>query len=290
MSSKKLIVDDEGYNAWFEELKNELNNYLTASSGAVSFCISKNQVVSNCLKIDGHMNYKDITNNIKSSSPNCISYREIVNRVNDFSNTEIFDLLSRVDESSPLYTQVKKLLDELIQEFNFLKLKVIGYEIYLHYLSVTYRIDTGYVSNFRLKENQNNEDEDEDFYDYEDEEETEEEKLEREAYEKQMEETRKKIEIFARELSQDKRLALTKNKDQRQSFARLFFKERLDKSWDDWGIEAMVVRAVNIFELEILPNLVLSLIKENKTAKQISDELGISLAKAKKLIAAVNGS
>lgn len=271
-----LIIDDNSYEAWLESLRKELNEYLTAAKNVAAYSIQIDSNINNSVGLV--YDKDDILDNIKRNAPNCISYRGVVNSVDDFLDTRFSNLVAYEENEI-----IKELLNNKIQEFEFLKYKVIGYEIYLHYPSVVYKIETGYVPAFKLSESP-----DVDDYEEDDDEETEEERLDREAYEKELEKNFERIENFAREMSQDKRLALTRNKDQRSSLAKMFFKERLDKSWDSWDIETMVVRAVNIFELEILPNLVSSLIRQEKTAKQVSDELGISLAKAKKVIAAVS--
>lgn len=278
LDQRFIIANDESYSIWRENLKAELNEYLTLSDNIACFLILDEIENSICLS----NNKVDIISNIKKNFPNCISYRAVVNNIQDFSFTRFFNALSSEmnDEVINDFITQKK------NEFDFLIDKEIGYEIYLHYQSVTYKIETGYVSAFKLSENI---DLDDLFNDLEDEneQETEEERLEREAYEREEELRYEKMETLSRELSTDKRLALTRNRDQRKTIAKMFFGERI-KEWEDWEIEQIVVRAVNIFELEILPSLVTTLINQNKTPKQISDELGISLAKAKKVIVAVD--
>ncbi|MEF9957560.1 MAG: hypothetical protein RR677_06050 [Acinetobacter sp.] len=277
----RSIIDDESYEVWFNELKNNLNDFLTASEATACYEISALNKIHNFLLIDDEK--EDVVKNIKKSSPNCISYCAVVNYLNCFDDTEIFDIFSSSGLSK---VEINKVLDGRIKVFEFLKGKEIGYEVYLHYPSVTYKLETGYIPIFKKK--QGVEENNDELFDYNDElDETEEERLEREVYEKESEEKLAKIENFAKELSGDKRLALTKNKDQRNALAKMFFKERLGSSWNEWDIDRIVVRAINIYELEVLPKLVSDLVKQSKTPKQISDELGISLSKAKKVLAVV---
>lgn len=280
---RTIIIDDESYGVWFKGLKDQLNDVLTASSNTACFEIPTSSEVNNCVYISANEEY--IVKNIKKSPPCCISYCAFVNHLNSFDDTEISDLFLN-EEVIQLLVDRKK---ELIKEFEFLKGKEIGYEIYLHYPSVTYKFETGYIPTYKAKKHvEGNNDGLFDYYaDLDDEEETEEDRLDREAYEKEMAEKLAKIESFAKDLCGDKRLSLTKNKDQRNALAKLFFKERLDSSWSEWDIDRMVVRAINIYELEMLPNQVADLVKQNKTPKQISEELGISLAKAKKVISVI---
>lgn len=93
------------------------------------------------------------------------------------------------------------------------------------------------------------------------------------------------IEKYGKELSTERKIALTRNSEQRYAVAKEFFGERFSSI--KTSIDAIVKRALDIFELEVLPNLVKNLKNEQKTVKQISDELGISLAKAKKIYAIV---
>lgn len=278
MSDQRLmIVNEESYLVWRENLKAELNEYLTLSDNIACFLIIEE--IENSIRLFN--NKVDIISNIKKNIPNCISYRVVENTIQDFSFTRFFNTLSSEinDEVINDFIAQKK------NEFDFLIDKEIGYEIYLHYQSVTYKVETGYVSAFKLSDNIDLDDLLNDFED-ESEQETEEERLEREAYEREEEARYEKMESLSRELSTDKRLALTRNRDQRKTIAKMFFGERI-KELGDWEIEQIVVKSVNIFELEILPKLVTDLVKQNKTAKQISDELGISLAKARKVMVAV---
>jgi Trp operon repressor len=92
---------------------------------------------------------------------------------------------------------------------------------------------------------------------------------------------------LARELSQDSRLRLAKNRDQREAAFRLFFGKSSNKI-DSYEIERIAQRAIGIFEIETLPKLVQDLLNNCQSAKEISENLGISLAKVKKVIAAIS--
>jgi len=122
-------------------------------------------------------------------------------------------------------------------------------------------------------------------YEREVQEEEEEENREQLEYEKQQQEHEEFIAPYIKELSQEKKLLLTKNSDQRYAVTRDFFGKRFNKI--EAYAEQIAKRAMDIFEFDVLPTLVKNLKEEQKTVKQISDELGISLAKAKKIYAIV---
>lgn len=103
-------------------------------------------------------------------------------------------------------------------------------------------------------------------------------------YQKEQEERNAKIEVLARELSKERKLLLTKNREQREAVTREFFGKRMSEI-DSWDIEPIARRAIDIFDFEELPSLVSELKNQGKTQKQISDELGIGLAKIKKVFA-----
>lgn len=280
---KNIIIDQTSYDSWIKKLRDELAKYLSIDTAIFS--------ILDCKKIEpsailSGMSVDDIQQTIKKSPPSCISYCEVVNYTNDFANTKIFNIVSitkNLDETYNDFLNIKS------DEFEFLKNKIIGFKIYLHYPSVTYKIKTGYVDFFEeitYSEIDESEDDIDTDYNDEEDEETEEERHEREEYEKNAKDLQYKMDALSKELSTDKRLALTRNKDQRYSLAKMYFGERLS-GWSEWDIESIVVHAVNIFQIEVLPNLVLDLIKQGKTPKQISDALGISLAKARHLIAIV---
>lgn len=116
--------------------------------------------------------------------------------------------------------------------------------------------------------------------------ETEEQRLENERCDREIQARAEKINDMARELSTEKKLGFARNSDQRRAVADLFFGNRLAE-FDTQEVGQIATQASDIFELEILPVMVSDLKKSGKTPKDISEELGISAAKAKKIYAVV---
>jgi hypothetical protein len=104
-------------------------------------------------------------------------------------------------------------------------------------------------------------------------------------YQREQEAAMALIEQYARELSLEPRLALTRNADQRIAVAKEFFGDRY--AGKEYSLDGIARRAMDIFEIDVLPGLVRSLKESGKSAKAISEELGISLAKAKKIFSIV---
>lgn len=105
-------------------------------------------------------------------------------------------------------------------------------------------------------------------------------------YQKEQEEKYIKIDLLARELCKERKLMIAKNADQRAIVARDFFGKRIS-GMDSWDIETLAKKAIDIFDFDELPSLVSTLKNQGKTPKQISDELGIGLAKIKRVFAIV---
>lgn len=95
------------------------------------------------------------------------------------------------------------------------------------------------------------------------------------------------IEKLAQELSLERSLGLTRNREQRMAVAKKFFGDRWVHISKNYATDWIGSRAVEIYDLDVLPRLTKELLVAGKSAKEISDELGISLAKAKKYIAVV---
>lgn len=104
-------------------------------------------------------------------------------------------------------------------------------------------------------------------------------------YDREFKEAQEAVEKYAKELSVERKLALTRNFDQRYAVAKTFFGDRISEI--KVSIDAVTKRALDIFEIDVLPALVKELKDAGKTSKNVSDELGISIAKAKKIYAVV---
>lgn len=76
-----------------------------------------------------------------------------------------------------------------------------------------------------------------------------------------------------------------KNSNQRILLAKQLFDKDELVGISDAKLDSMMAAAKDYFEIEGLPRLVKTLADDGKTAKQVADAIGISLAKAKRLMA-----
>lgn len=197
----------------------------------------------------------------------------------------------------------QELLDELNKIWELFQYKNISFRVYAFYTQHNLCLQYVYISNlyrtlayyecteddFLLMEVVDYEnalllEEEEELKQKEDEEkEAEEERLEQFEYEKRQKEHEEFIAPYIEELSNHRELGLTKNKDQRYAVTKKFFGKRFNKI--EQYSEQIARAAIDKFEFEKLPELVKNLKLQQKTEKQISDELGVALPKIKKIYA-----
>lgn len=214
--------------------------------------------------------------------PDTVFYENFSIKDGDFKKTKIFCTLNKLsrliynDEADSIFIEKIKFHEEIFDVFRY---GVCGYKVYLIFSGRVFLLRLGMSGLFETDMYCGEDEIDDEDYNEEDE------LLEQQEYERSFEEARLECEKYARELSQEKRLMIARNYEQRYAVAKDFFGDRISEI--KVSIDAVVREAVNIFELEVLPNLVKDLKEQGKTQKQVADGLGISLAKAKKIFAIV---
>lgn len=219
-----------------------------------------------------------------SKLPDTIFYRDFRVGAWSFESTRTFVTLDRLLSAGRNISseQIIKFANEKIdfdrKIFDLLKHEIAGYKVYLSYSGQVFLLNVGMAGGFDF-------DSADAAFDDDFDDELEQDSLDADAFRASFEESYQICEKYARELCFEKRLMIAKNYEQRYSVAKDFFGERISEI--TVSIDAVVKRAMNIFDLEVFPNLVKELKQQGKTPKQIADELGVSLAKAKKVFAIV---
>lgn len=176
--------------------------------------------------------------------------------------------------------------------YNYLKENpnsVYGYIAYLFKGNWVFRLDIGVLVYFcnKIQKPTSSKSYADNSIDFWEEEETEEERLEREEYEREREERKREVGRLANILGANKEMGIARNTDHRVNLAIKHLKDELEGK-DEYFIQDVGNAAQYIFDTETLPNMVRRLLEDGKKPKEIADELGLTLAKAKKYIASVS--
>lgn len=214
-----------------------------------------------------------IFSNFKKKKPDFISINEIANTMESFQQTNAFQCLKNtIDKDDLAFFE---------DEHKFLLYKHIGYFVYIHYPAGILRYSIGLVARYEESESLEDNEENDNFF----EEDISEEVLKKQ--ENDFKEFNSKILSYVKIVSADSKISIIKTKKQCINFINQNYPNILSEN--NYNVVALVAeKALDNYELELLPRYVNKLINENKSEKEISISLGISLLKVRKLIASIS--